>query len=278
VTSILVGVALDEGLLRGVDQQLGELLPSYRSSMTEQVAAITLRQLLTHTSGIAGNSANVGIPLAADDAVASILSAPLLNDPGTVFDYSNSGAHLVTAILAEAIDSSVLDYAREKLFDPLGIKTHPSFQGQPIKEEPDQKPTRDYLRAGFAWGSDRQGINTGCCFLKLTAPDMVKLGELYLNLGLWHGRRIVSADWVRDSTTSQVTPEQLGPDAGYGYLWWLDERRGHRAFVASGSFGQRVLVVPDLNLVVAVSTRDQRPTQDIDLIPLGDAIITGVGG
>lgn len=277
VTSILVGIALDEGHLRSVDQALGELLPKYRSKMTKQVAGITLRQLLTHTSGIAGNSASSGSSaLAADDAVETILTAPLLNDPGTVFDYSNPGAHLVTAILAAATGRSVLSYAQEKLFDPLAIKTRPAYVGRAITAVTAEKPSRAFLTAGFAWGTDRQGINSGCCFLKLTAPDMIKIGELYENDGVWHGQRLVSAQWVRDSTAPQVTPEQLGPEGGYGYFWWLDQIRGHRAFLAVGSFGQLVAVVPELELVIAVSTGDQRLTEDIDLAPLVEVIAEGV--
>ena len=105
---------------------------------------------------------------------------------------------------------------------------------------------------------------------------MIKIGELYLNEGTWQGRKIVSAEWVRDSTTSHVTPEQIGPDRGYGYFWWLDEIRGHRTYFAFGSFGQAVAVLPDLNLVIAVSTRDDRDSEDIDLGPLVDAIVTEV--
>jgi CubicO group peptidase (beta-lactamase class C family) len=279
VTSVLVGIALDEGHLRSVDQTLGELLPKYRSKMTTQVAGITLRQLLTHTSGIPGNnSAGLGMPaiLTADDGVASILTAPLLNDPGTVFDYSNLGAHLVTAVLAQATGRSVLDYARERLFDPLGIKTRPAYEEEPLRDATADQPTRDFVRAGFAWGTDRQGVNSGCCFLKLTAPDMVKIGELYLNRGVWHGRRIVSADWVRDSTAPQVTPDQLGPDGGYGYFWWRGEIRQHRAFFAQGSYGQLVAVFPDLKLVIAVSTRDHGGVEDINLDPLVDVVFSGV--
>jgi CubicO group peptidase (beta-lactamase class C family) len=279
VTSILVGIALDEGHLRSVEQPLGELLPEYRSKMTTQVASITLRQLLTHTSGIPGNnSAGLGMPavLTADDGVASILTAPLLNDPGTVFDYSNLGAHLVTAILAEATGRSVLDYARDKLFDPLGIKTRPAYEEVPLRDATAEQPTRGFVAAAFAWGTDRQGVNSGCCFLKLTAPDMVKIGELYLDKGVWHGRRIVSAEWVRDSTTSQLASEQLGPDGGYGYFWWLGEIRQHRAFFAQGSFGQLVAIFPDLKLVIAVSTRDRGGSEDINVDPLVDVVFSGV--
>jgi CubicO group peptidase (beta-lactamase class C family) len=98
---------------------LQELLPQQASSMTPQQAAITLRQLLTMTAGISGDRRG----LTADYAVSQILSYPMGNDPGVAFEYSNGSAHLVAAVLRNAVDRPILDYARAKLFDPLGIDT-----------------------------------------------------------------------------------------------------------------------------------------------------------
>ena len=262
VMSILIGIALDEGHLTSLDQTLAELLPRYRPEMTDQVAAITLRQLLTHTSGLPGGGAGDGLAWSADDTVELIIVYGLVNDPGVAYGYSNSGAHLVGAVLTQATGRTVLDYARERLFDPLGISTRPAFEGFDAGE-----PGSKFDDNGFAWGADRRGIHTGCCLLKLTAPDMIKIGELYLNDGKWNGRRIVSADWVRESTKPQVTPEQR-PDSAYGYFWWLDEVRGHQTYRASGAYGQAIAVVPDMGLVVAVSTRDDKTPEFVDLDPL----------
>ena len=93
--------------------------------------------------------------------------------------------------------------------------------------------------------------------LNLTATDMVKVDELYLAQGVWHGRRIVPAEWVKTS----ITPVKFAPQNGlsYGLLWWLIELNGHQAYAAIGSSGQGVLVVPDLHLVVAISSRDDGP-------------------
>jgi CubicO group peptidase (beta-lactamase class C family) len=126
VISILVGIAVDEGRLR-VDQTLQELLPQQASAMTPQQASITLRQLLTMTSGISGHDG--GLNLSADDTVSQILAYGMGNDPGVAFEYSNSSAHLVAAVLHNAVDQPVLDYARAKLFDPLSIDTRPAWHG-----------------------------------------------------------------------------------------------------------------------------------------------------
>jgi CubicO group peptidase (beta-lactamase class C family) len=108
---------------------------------------------------------------------------------------------------------------------------------------------------GFAWSVDPQGYQLGYRNIKITAADMVKLGELYLNGGQWQGAQLVPAAWVAESTRSQLRPEDRLA-AGYGYQWWLGDAAGHPAFAAMGYAGQLIDVVPDLKLVVAVSCLD----------------------
>jgi len=96
------------------------------------------------------------------DPIGQLVSSAFVAEPGAAFVYSNRGAHLVGAILREAVDRPVLDYARRKLFDPLGIDTRPAWEGWDIAE--------GFRKPGFGWATDRQGTNTGCCLLKLTAP------------------------------------------------------------------------------------------------------------
>jgi CubicO group peptidase (beta-lactamase class C family) len=257
VLAMLVGIAIHDGHLRGLDQTLDELLPAYRAHMTPEVASITLQQLLSMTSGLAdAPDASVSFDLADPDIVRTILGRPLIAAPGTRWLYSNASTHLVSAALRHATGRSVLDYARAQLFDPLGIRTRPAYEG--VEEFASVAVFSDeFQRAGFAWGTDRQGVHVGGLMLKLTAADMVKLGELYLAQGSWHGRRIVPAEWVKTSITPVKPAPQDGP--AYGLLWWLPELNGHQAYAAIGSSGQGVLVVPDLHLVVAISSRDDGP-------------------
>jgi len=203
VMSILVGIAVDEGRLRP-DQALRELLPSQASIMTEQEASITLRQLLMMTSGISGD--NIGLNLSSTDTVSQILGYGTTSDPGTAFQYSDAGAHVVAAVLQEAVERPILDYAREMLFDPLGIDTRPAWQGW------DQDPGGGFAEPGFGWVTDRSGLNVGGFGLKLRAPDLVKIGELYVNDGRWNGRQIVSASWVEESTSPKLTLGQAEAD------------------------------------------------------------------
>jgi CubicO group peptidase (beta-lactamase class C family) len=250
VMSTLVGIALDEGKLHSLDQNLAELLPSYAASMKPAVAAITLRQVLTMTAGFAGeptdNSSNSSAFTASPDWVRGVLS-DVVQEPGKGFDYSNGDAHLLSAILVTATGQSVLDYARVKLFDPLGIVTRPAAQPLAVASN-----IPAYDRAAFAWPVDPQGRNTGWTLLKLRPADMAKIGMLYLNGGQWNGRRIVSAAWVREATKAQVPGVRTG-DA-YGYMWWVTTADGDPAFLASGFGGQMIEVVPRRRLVVVVST------------------------
>jgi CubicO group peptidase (beta-lactamase class C family) len=243
VMSVLIGIALDEGRLSSVDQTLAELLPTHAAAMAPQVRSITLRQVLTMTGGLPEES---GFEKSRD-WVQSILREGVDQAPGQGFSYSNSGSHLLSAILTEATGRSTLAYAREKLFTPLGIDTIPA--AEPVARD-ENLPA--YRRAGFAWPTDPQRHHVGFSFLKLTARDMEKLGRLLLNKGRWGNRQLVSADWVNESTRAQVetasTPEQ------YGYQWWVTTADGHPAFAAMGSGGQLVEVVPDLDLVVVVSS------------------------
>lgn len=249
VLSILVGIAVDEGRLN-VDQTLPELLPRQASVMTEQQSSITLRHLLTMTSGLSADGPVMRHR--SDDAVGRILKYEMSNDPGAAFQYTNGSAHLVAAVLREAIDRSILEYAREKLFDPLKIDTRPAWQG----DDWDITQT-GFTQPGFGWARDGNGIHVGGFGLKLRAPDLVKIGELYVNGGRWGGRQIVSVAWVRESTSPKLTPEQAETLGGqYGYMWLTGEVNGHAAFLASGSYYQKIGCIPALRLIVVVTAAD----------------------
>jgi CubicO group peptidase (beta-lactamase class C family) len=249
VMSMLIGIAVDERKLRGVDQTLAELLPSYAATMHSAVKAVTLRQVLTMTAGLPADPPDLPAFVASGDWVGTILQEGTQQPAGQGFAYSSAGSHLLSAILSQATGRSTLDYAREKLFTPLGISTVPA--AEPVVWEAGRQA---YERARFAWPTDPQGNHAGFSFLKLTARDMDKLGQLWLDRGRWAGRQLVTAAWVTESTTSLVdthgTPEQ------YGYQWWVTTADGHRAYAAMGYGGQLIEVVPDLGLVAVVASTD----------------------
>jgi CubicO group peptidase (beta-lactamase class C family) len=252
VMSTLIGIALDEGRLRSVDQTLAGLLPSYRDDMAPQVKGITLRQLLTMTAGLpADEEFYPKVWGTSHDWVRGLL-ADRPTQPSGSFLYSSAGSHLLSVILEEATGRSVLQYAREKLFTPLEIDTTPAAEPAAM---PGNLP--EYRRARFAWPTDPQGHHIGGGGLKLTARDLAKLGQLWLHDGRWGDRQLVSATWMKDATTALVTAGEFD----YGYHIWVTEAADHDAFAAVGAGGQLIEVVPDLGLVVvALSTSPSDPT------------------
>lgn len=248
VLSLLVGIAIDEGTLIGVDQTLEELLPDQVDQMTATIRGITLHQVLTMTAGFPADAYNAPAHTAARDWVATILSDRLAQPPGQGFAYASVGSHLLSAILVEATGRSVLDYAREKVFDPLGVDTTPAAEPVFAVEN-----LPEYEAAGFAWPVDPQGIHIGWGSLKLSAPDMAKLGMLMLQEGNWDGRQVVSRQWVAAATSAHVRTGGHHATPAYGYQWWVTTADGHPAYAALGFGGQLIEVVPDLDLVVVVA-------------------------
>jgi CubicO group peptidase (beta-lactamase class C family) len=201
------------------------------------------------------------------DVVAACL-ASATHAPGEQFAYSDPGAHLVGAILARATGRSMLAYAREKLFGPLGIDTaDPAAELLAVPENLDA-----YDAAKFSWPVDPQGIQYASGSLKLTPADMAKLGTLFLQDGKWEGRQIVSKEWVRRATTTHVNA--VGATTHYGYLWWVGGAGEYDSYFAWGYGGQLIQVVPALHLVVAASTEvgDKAPSQAIQRLT-EDAVI-----
>jgi CubicO group peptidase (beta-lactamase class C family) len=151
--------------------------------MSRSAARTTVRQLLTMTGGwTAFYDADTARP-----QLRRVLAAGPEVDPGG-FVYSNVGPHLLSAVLARATGLSTLAYARRELFDPLGINSQPAFEGPMAqRDNPDVVSTNS-----FRWLRDPDGVHAGSYGLALTARDMIKIGELWLNGGVWHGRRILT--------------------------------------------------------------------------------------
>jgi CubicO group peptidase (beta-lactamase class C family) len=264
VVSALIGIAIDEKIISGLDANLHELLPRYQKYLTAEEKSITLRQLMSMTAGFPPDDPapwqNIhSVFTHRSDPIPMILKDGLDAPPGDAFVYSSRSAHLVSAVLRDALartnrdhPRTVLEYAREKLFDPLEIDSTGAREERVLLSD----PAYDRLTR-FDWSTDAAGLHSGCCLLRLRPADMLKFGELYLGRGIWHGRRILPAEWV-DQT---MTPGELSSQ--YGLLWWLDiDQHGHPAWVARGFAGQLIAVVPEHQLVVAIGSV---PTNDMAL-------------
>ena len=188
-----------------------------------------------------------------------ILTNPV-SPPGGPFLYSNGTSHLLAAILEEATGTSALEFARSRLFGPLGIDTRPAMRGIVTPTE----NLAAHEKAGFAWPVDPQGVSTGWWGIKLQPRDMVKLGQLFLADGRWEGQQVVPADWVDQRPPNRSTSTTIRVR--------LPVVDGHRrrtvAFQAMGYGGQLIEVVPDRHLVVVTTTEvhlDDATSHGIDL-------------
>ncbi|MBR0870013.1 serine hydrolase [Bradyrhizobium tropiciagri] len=232
VLSILVGIAIDKGLLR-LDQKLPELVTeATEGSIDPRAADITLRDLLTMSSGFAPQEM-AEVPGVWNSSV-WMIRRTVEHPPGTHFHYDNEGTNLIAVILRRAVSGNIAEFARNELFAPLQIDR-------------------------YYWPVDRDGNLPGYSGLLFTARDMAKIGLLYLQHGRWRERQVVSEAYVLDSTRKHIDGGEPA-NAGYGYLWWTKPiREGWQTHFAAGFQSQLILNIPDRNLVVALQSAASLP-------------------
>ena len=233
VLSILVGIAIDKGLLR-LDQKLPELVAeATEGTIDPRAADITLRDLLTMSSGFDAHE-TVGVPGVWTSSV-WMIRRTVKYTPGTHFYYDNEGTDLIAIILRRAVGGNIAEFAKNELFAPLQIDR-------------------------YQWAVDGDGNLPGDSGLQLTGRDMAKIGLLYLQQGRWRERQVVSKAYVLDSTRAHIDGSTPGLQAGYGYLWWTRQTRdGAAAYFASGVRSQLIVNFPDRNLVMALASDSTLP-------------------
>jgi CubicO group peptidase (beta-lactamase class C family) len=237
-TSALIGIAVDQGLIPSVDEKMFAFLPAYAHLNDERKDEITLKDLLTMSSGLDWNEGeypysdtrNDLIQLfLVTDPVEYVLAKPVVNAPGTHWYYNGGGTNVLGEVIRQATGLRMDDFAEEHLFAPLGI-------------------------ANYEWDHINPDVIHASGNLRLRPRDMAKFGYLFLNEGVWDGKRIISEAWIRESTQEHVS---LSRGEGYGYQWWLrtyDSVSGSvDAFCALGWGGQKIIVFPSLDMVVVTT-------------------------
>jgi CubicO group peptidase (beta-lactamase class C family) len=235
VVSALVGIALDRGELEGVDQRLVELLPEYfQGEYDPRKDSITVGQLLSMTNGLETTSfGNYGEWVASPDWVGYAVEKPLECDPGSCMTYSTGDYHLLSAILTRATGEDLRSYARHVLLAPLGI------------------PAR-------GWDRGPDGYYLGGNNMSFTAGEMLRLGQLYLDGGVWESEKVLPLEWIVASWGDYAVSPWNGHRYGYG--WWGREWGGEEVRFAWGYGGQFIFVVPRLRtVVVTTSSLTDRP-------------------
>ena len=246
VISILLGIALDKGYIKNIEEKVLDYFPEYKVKRGEKkIQNITLRDMLTMTAPYKYCFFAPYIKyFTSSDWVK--FSLDLLGGRGKigVFRYAPLiGPDILSGILVRATGQPVLDFAAENLFEPLGIKVENNLLFESKEEQLAFNQSKDIS----GWVIDSMGIHAAGWGLTLTPMDMAKIGQLYLNGGMWEGKRIVSSKWVEDSTIehSRWKKENLP----YGYLWWVNED----GYAAMGDGGNIIYVNTKKKLVISIA-------------------------
>lgn len=255
VVSILLGIAIDKGYIRSIDQPILDFFSEYQPQKKEQtIQKITLRDMMTMTAPYKYLIGPYAKYFSSEDWVKASLD--LLGGRGKIgkFRYAPLiGPDIFCGILRNATGMSVLEFANKHLFLPLGI----DVPGDVVFETKEEQMEFYKSKTVQGWVTDMQGTHTGGWGLMLTPSDMVKIGQLMLQEGMWNGQQIVSAEWIRTSTSKQSQWKKLS----YGLLWWvIDEEE--RSFAALGDGGNVLYVNPKHNMVIVVASYFQKNAAD----------------
>ncbi|HEY9454931.1 MAG TPA: serine hydrolase [Bradyrhizobium sp.] len=236
--SLLVGIAIDRKLIAGADEPVVKFFPDYSAVKSPGWDNITLRHLLTMSSGMRWDEGRAWTDPKNDepylgseaDPVRYVLSKPVIAPPETVWTYNGGGTDLLGTVIERVSGKPLEVFAREALFTPLGI-------------------------TDWEWMKYRNEKIASAAGLRLRPRDAAKIGQLVLNKGDWNGRKIVSAKWIEQSITPRF--QAIGLFGGlfyYGQQWWMGRTlsgdKDVKWIAAMGLGGQRIFIVPELDLVV----------------------------
>lgn len=260
ILSALIGIAIDNGYIRSLDQKVLDFFPDYTPKRGEKTAQrVTIRDMLTMTTPFKYKSAPYTKYFTSESWVKSALD--LMGGKGEIgrFRYTPLiGPDILSGILTNETGQSALKFAYENLFSPLGIDVTKNVVFHSKEEQ--LSIMKDHHESG--WVADPQGINTAGWGLFITPSDMAKIGQLYLNRGAWNGRQIISAEWIDESTKVHSHWDEL--KLSYGYLWWIIDRD---SYAAMGDGGNVIYVNGAKNLVVAIASLFKPTAKDrIELI------------
>lgn len=255
-TGTLIGIALRDKMLDSVNQPLSEFFPEWFNgslACCTDKQDLTVRHLLTMTTGAHWSTGQrlgekyVRQLHRSADWLRFIMRLPIRAEQVGRFQYRSTDSHLLSCLISRLTGTPAAQYARQRLFDPLGIGV-------------------------TEWPADPQGHSAGHVFLQISPRDMAKLGLLYLYRGDWQGTRIVPEEWVIEAISAQT--EGMPTIGAYGYQLWNGTIGGHRVCYALGHGGQFIYVIPSLEMVVVLTAdpkvnrwKQSRPLLERYVIP-----------
>jgi len=239
--STAAGFAIAEGRI-GLSDKVVDFFPEkLPDTLSDYWKQMTVKDLLTMSTGQDPDPTQKVI--SSNDWTKTAMTVPVVHQPGTKFVYNNVGPNLLSAILQKKTGQTMMDYLKPRLFDPLGI-------------------------TDMDWERDPQGINTGGWGLRVTTESLARLGLLYLQKGKWNGRQILPESWVKEATSVQILQkakrsESSDWEQGYGYYFW---RCRYNAYRGDGAFGQFMIVLPEQDVVIAITAETQDMQSELDLV------------
>ena len=236
VSSTIIGIAIDEGIIDNVDEPLYKFIPKeYQYTVDSLKSKIKLHNLLTMSSGI---NVSENTYQQSKNWLKTVLEPSLGQKPKPVTRYKSADPYLTGIFLSERLEIPLEIYIQKRLFTPLGIHNY-------VINTDDTKQ-RPYFAGG----------------LHLTPRDMLKFGQLYLNKGIWKGKRIISEEWINNSFKSHTRLENVSDKNEYGYLWWhntfIVNGKQFKSIEARGAGGQYIFLFPVLNIVAIITSGNYR--------------------
>lgn len=259
ITSTCIGIAIDKGFIESVHQSIFDYLPDHQHLKMSGKEKITIEHLLTMTSGLewdewgaplsSASNDIVGIWSQDKDPISFILERPLINNPGTTFTYSGGNTVILGEIIKNATNMELDKFSEEYLFKPLEIDSS-------------------------NWGKRyNNGVIEAGGGLEITPRDMVKIGVMYLNNGVFNDKQIISKQWIEKFTTPYsnnkniIIPGHASGSNGYSYSWWLKSytKSGEEInmYHAVGWGGQEIIILPELNTVVVFTGGNYVPNVNV---------------
>jgi CubicO group peptidase (beta-lactamase class C family) len=244
-TATAIGFAVSEKRLTVDDKVIAFFPNDLPDTVSENLKNLRVKDLLSMSVGQTFDA--TGPVVISDNWVKTFFKIPIVHAPGSKFLYNSAATYMLAAIVQKLTGEKVIDYLKPRLFDPLSIE-------------------------GIDWEIDPQGVNVGGWGLRLKTEDMAKFGQLFLQKGKWQGKQILPAAWVEEASTLKImqdpNAQQTKKDSsdwlqGYCYQMW---RSRHNSYRGDGAFGQYILVLPEHDAVIAITSETADMQAELNLV------------
>lgn len=252
IIALLIGIALDKGQIKSVDDKVLNYFPDYKVKRGEKtIYDITIKHLLTMRAPYKCKGDPWSKVCSSDNWTYSSLDF-LGGRKGLTdeFNYQTVCLHILSGILYQATNMKTVDYANKYLFAPLGIEKHKNYYAETAEEH--KAFTISKAPKENIWFSDPDGLGTPGYGLCMSAEDMAKIGLVCLGKGIYNGKQMISSEWIEKMTSPRIVESDRFRGMEYGYLWWIIDRKKH-IYAAIGNSGNVIYVNPEKEIVVAVA-------------------------